>query len=84
LSLKTKVDGLRVVWHQNHLDGFSSVWASKSMTVVCPQNHLDGFLSVWPSKLMAAVCEWFDLKIIKIVFASLFSKPAMTVFSGLA
>jgi hypothetical protein len=54
------------------------------MTVVCPQNHLDGFLSVWPSKLMAAVCEWFDLKIIKIVFASLFSKPAMTVFSGLA
>jgi hypothetical protein len=25
LSLKTKVDGLSVVWPQNHWDGFSSV-----------------------------------------------------------
>jgi hypothetical protein len=25
LSLKTKVDGLSVVWPQNHYDGFSSV-----------------------------------------------------------
>jgi hypothetical protein len=23
LSLKTKIDGLSVVWHQNHWDGFS-------------------------------------------------------------
>jgi hypothetical protein len=27
LSLKTKVDGLSVVWSQNHYDDFSSVWA---------------------------------------------------------
>jgi hypothetical protein len=35
LSLKTKVDGLSVVWTQNHWDGFSSVWASKLMATVC-------------------------------------------------
>jgi hypothetical protein len=35
LSLKTKVDGLLVVWPQNHWDGFSSVWASKPMATVC-------------------------------------------------
>jgi hypothetical protein len=35
LSLKTKVDGLSVVWPQNHWDGFSSVWALKLMATVC-------------------------------------------------
>jgi hypothetical protein len=35
LSLKTKVDGLSVVWPQNHWDGLSVVW---------PQNHWDSFL----------------------------------------
>jgi hypothetical protein len=35
LSLKTKVDGLSVVWPQNHWDGFSSVWPSKPMVMVC-------------------------------------------------
>jgi hypothetical protein len=35
LSLKTKVDGLSVVWPQNHWDGLSVVWH---------QNHRDGFL----------------------------------------
>jgi hypothetical protein len=34
LSLKTKVDGLSVVWPQNHWDGLSSVWASKLMVTV--------------------------------------------------
>jgi hypothetical protein len=35
LSLKTKVDGLSVVWPQNHYDGLSAVWR---------QNHWDSFL----------------------------------------
>jgi hypothetical protein len=35
LSLKTKVDGLSVVWPQSHWDGLSVVW---------PQNHWDSFL----------------------------------------
>jgi hypothetical protein len=34
LSLKTKFDGLSVVWPQKHWDGLSAVW---------PQNHWDGF-----------------------------------------
>jgi hypothetical protein len=34
LSLKTKVNGLSVVWPQNHWDGLSVVW---------PQNHCDSF-----------------------------------------
>jgi hypothetical protein len=63
LCLKTKVDGLSVVWPQNHWDGFSSVWASKPMAMVYewfglkpprrfspiwPQNLLRWFLAVWP------------------------------------
>jgi hypothetical protein len=35
LSLKIKVDGLAVVWHQNHWDSFSSVWTSKLMATIC-------------------------------------------------
>jgi hypothetical protein len=35
LSLKTKFDGLSMVWPQNHWDGFSAVWASKPMATVC-------------------------------------------------
>jgi hypothetical protein len=34
LSIKTKIDGLSVVWPQNHWDGLSVVW---------PQNHWDSF-----------------------------------------
>jgi hypothetical protein len=33
LSLETKVDGLSVVWPQNHWDDLSVVW---------PKNHCDG------------------------------------------
>jgi hypothetical protein len=29
------VDGLSVVWPQNHCDDFSTVWASKPMATVC-------------------------------------------------
>jgi hypothetical protein len=35
LNLKTNVDGLSVVWAQNHRDDFSSVWISKSMATFC-------------------------------------------------
>jgi hypothetical protein len=35
LSLKIKVNGLSVLWPQNHWDGFSSVWASKPIATVC-------------------------------------------------
>jgi hypothetical protein len=35
LSLKTKVNGLSVVWLQNHWNCFSSVLASKPMATVC-------------------------------------------------
>jgi hypothetical protein len=33
---------------------------------------------------MSTVCEWFDLKTTQMVFASLTSKPRVTVSSGLA
>jgi hypothetical protein len=32
---QTKVDGLSVVWPQNHWDGFSLVLALKPMATVC-------------------------------------------------
>jgi hypothetical protein len=34
-SLKTKVNGLSVVWPQNLWDGFSSVYVSKPIAMVC-------------------------------------------------
>jgi hypothetical protein len=52
LSLKTNVDGLSVVWCQNHWDGLSVVWSQNhwdGFSIVLPQNHWDSFL-------------WFDLK----------------------
>jgi hypothetical protein len=52
LSLKTKVDGLSVVWPQNHWDGLSVVW---------PQNHWDGFLR-FDLKTGGDVFSRFDLK----------------------
>jgi hypothetical protein len=52
--------------------------------VIWPQNHSDGFSSVWASKPMATVCEWFDLKITRMVFVGLASKPVVTVSSGMA
>jgi hypothetical protein len=48
LSLKTKVDGLSVVWPQNHWGGFFGL-ASKPVVMISPvwpQNRDDGFLVV--------------------------------------
>jgi hypothetical protein len=70
LSLKTKVDGLSVVWPQNHWDGFSSVWASKLTVTVYEWFGLKTTRTVftgWASKPMAMVS------------GSLASKPVVTV-----
>jgi hypothetical protein len=87
LSLKTNVDGLSVVWPQNHRDGFSSVWATKLMATVCQWFGLKttqtGFAGL-ASKPVAMVCEWFGLKTTRTVFTSLASKQVATVSSGLA
>jgi hypothetical protein len=52
LSLKTKFDGLSVVWPQNHWDDLSVVW---------PQNHWDCFLQ-FDLKIGGDSFLWFDLK----------------------
>jgi hypothetical protein len=46
LSLKTKVDGLSVVWPQNHWDSFSGLASKPVATVspVWPPNRWHGFL----------------------------------------
>jgi hypothetical protein len=99
LSLKTKVDGLSVVWPQNHWDDFSSVWASKSMATVCEWIGLKTTRTVFTdltSKPVAmvsaglaskpAVMVFFSLtsKLVATVSPSLNSKPAVTVFFSLA
>jgi hypothetical protein len=87
LSLKTKVDGLSVLWPQNHWDGFSSVWASKPLATVCEWFGLKTTLTVFTglaSKPVAMVCEWFGLITTRTVFAGLASKPVATAFSSLA
>jgi hypothetical protein len=75
LSLKTKVDGLSVVWPQNHWDGFSSVWASKPMATVCEWFGLKITRTVFPSLASKTVVT---------VSGGLSSKPPATVFSSLA
>jgi hypothetical protein len=75
LSLKTKVDDLRVVWPQNHSDGFSSVWASKSMVTICEWFGL---------KTTRTVFTGLASKPVVTVFSSLASKLVMTVSPGLA
>jgi hypothetical protein len=87
LSLKNKVDGLLVVWPQNHWDGFSSVWASKPMVTVCEWFDLKTTRMVFTglaSKLVVTVSGGLTLKPAATVSDSLASKPAMTVSSGLA
>jgi hypothetical protein len=87
LSLKTKVDGLSVIWPQNHWDGFSSVWASELVATVCEWFGLKTTRTVFTglaSKPVATVCEWFGLKTTQMVFAGLTSKPVATVFTSLA
>jgi hypothetical protein len=75
LSPKTKVDGLSVVWPQNLWVSFSSVWASKPMTIVCEWFGL---------KITQTVFAGLATKPVVMVSDGLASKSAMTVFSGLA
>jgi hypothetical protein len=86
-SLKTNVDGLSVVWPQNHWDGFSSVCASKPMATVCEWFGLKTTRMVFTSltsKPVAMISSGLASKPTATVFAGLASKPAATVFSNLA
>jgi hypothetical protein len=74
LSLKTKVDGLSVVWPENNWDGSSLVWASKPMAMVC---EWFGF------KTTRTIFAGLASKSVVMVFGGLSSKPAATVLSGL-
>ncbi len=87
LSLKTKVDGLSVVWPQNHWDGFSLVWASKPMATVCEWFGLKTTRTVFAglaSKSVATVSVGLASKPTATVFSSLASKLVATVSPGLA
>jgi hypothetical protein len=88
LSLKTKVDGLSVVWPQNHWDGFSSVWTSKSMATVYEWFGLKTTRMVFTdltSKLVVVVVFGsLASKHVATVSGGLAPKPAATVSSGLA
>jgi hypothetical protein len=86
LSRKIKVDGLSVVWPQNHWDSFSSVWASKPMTTVCEWFDFKITRTVFTglaSKPVATASGGLTSKPAATVSAGLASKPAVTVFSGL-
>jgi hypothetical protein len=86
LSLKTKVDGLSVVWPQNHCDGFSLVWASKLIATVCEWFGLKTTRTVFASltsKPVVTVSSGLASKPTVTVSAGLTSKPAATVFCGL-
>jgi hypothetical protein len=93
------VDGLSVVWPQNHWDGFSSVWASKSMATVCEWFGLKTTRTVFTgltskpvvmvsdslaSKPAATVSNGLASKLAATVFTGLASKPVATVSGGLA
>jgi hypothetical protein len=74
LSLKTKVDGLSVVWTQNHSDSFWQFGLKTCSTVS----------SGLASKPAAAVFSGLVSKPVATVFSSLASKPVATIFSSLA
>jgi hypothetical protein len=87
LSLKTKVDGLSVVWPQNHRDGFSSVCASKPMATVCEwfgHKTTQMIFTGLASKPVVTVSSGLASKPAMTVSCGLASKPATTVSSGLA
>jgi hypothetical protein len=71
LSLKTKVDGLLVVWPQNHWDDFSSVCASKLMVAIYEWFDL---------KTTQMIFAGLASKPMVMVSSGLASKPAATVF----
>jgi hypothetical protein len=78
LSLKTKVDGLWVVWPQNLLRRFLAVWLQNPLwwfLAVC-----DGLWVVLASKPAAMVSAGLASKPAVMVSAGLASKPAVTVF----
>jgi hypothetical protein len=74
LSLKTKVDGLLVVWSQNHWDGFAGLVSKPVATV----------FSSLPSKLVATVSSGLASKPAATVFSSLTSKLLAMVSPSLA
>jgi hypothetical protein len=87
LSLKTKVDGLSVVWPQNHWDDFSLVCASKLMAAIYEWFGLKTTQMVFvglASKPMVMVSSGLASKPAATVSGGLASKPAATVFSSLA
>jgi hypothetical protein len=76
-----------VVSPQNHLDGLSSVWASKPMVMVCEWFGLKTTGTVFvglTSKPVATVSSGLASKPIVTVSGGLASKPATTVFAVLA
>jgi hypothetical protein len=72
LSLKTKVDGLLVVWPQNHCDGFFFDLASKPVAVMVFSNLV--------SKLVATVSPGLTSKLVAWVFLVWASKPIAMVW----
>jgi hypothetical protein len=48
LSLRTKVNGLSMVWPQNHWDGFLQFGLTVTVSWFGPQNQADFGLSVVP------------------------------------
>jgi hypothetical protein len=75
LSLKTMVDGLSVVWPQNHWNGFSSVWTSKLMATIYEWLGLKTTRAVFPDLASKSVAT---------VLFGLTSKPVVTISRGLA
>jgi hypothetical protein len=59
LSLKTKVDGLSVVWPQNHWDSFLRFGL---------KTDGDGFALVWPPKLVVMVSPGLTSKLVAQIF----------------
>jgi hypothetical protein len=87
LSLKIKVNGLSVIWPQNHSGSFSSVWALKPMTTVCEWFGLKTTRAVsidLTSKPVTMVFTSLTSKPVATISSGLASKPAATIFSGLA
>jgi hypothetical protein len=87
LRLKTKVDGLSVVWSQNQWDGFSLIRASIPMAMVCEwfgRKTTQMVFTGLTSKLVATVSSGLASKPATTISCDLASKPATTVSAGLA
>jgi hypothetical protein len=87
LRLKTKVDGLSVVWPQNHWDDFSLVCPPKPMATVCEWFGLKTNWMVFTglaSKPVVMVSSGLVSKPAATVSTGLTSKPVVMIFAGLA